>query len=436
MGYSALVTSAKSSGVAGLIGFAAAVAYLCATAGSRVAAAQTLSPQSLAAPSAPVVSGADILGSLTKPIGPAGISIADFMKKSLSEAKQGAADIPLSTAALVRALRDDAPAVESELKVLDDHFELVKAAAQQGDPTAGNALLAALALDRASGEKLTARLDSVDVVAARQVRSDLGEARRLLTSFIGNQTIASLLAQGSVRGALSGNTETNTAGTGSIGLALSRGKWALSGLITVASSIDTLRSGFGSFLLTPASGKGSLSTCLIDLHTPSIAGLWKGAPGARFWPGLHTYFTGANSTWQARTISPDATDTTFAFKQAAVLGIGALLNWRVSRGRLLNTPVQINVETGYSRRYLRGDVFADTAFVRTALDFPASSPLKKSWGAWESGFQMSIGAVTAGVQYYWIDGNNDRTFVSGLTNGQLIIAIAVAGNVVSGVLGQ
>jgi hypothetical protein len=115
--------------------------------------------------------------------------------------------------------------------------------------------------------------------------------------------------------------------------------------------------------------------------------------------------------------------------------LGALLNWRVKRGRLLNVPVQINVETGYSRRYLSGDVFADTAFIRGTLQSP-DSKVKKSWGAWESGFQMAIGAVTAGVQYYWIDGNNDKSFISGLTSGQLVIGIAVAGDVVSGVLSQ
>jgi hypothetical protein len=150
------------------------------------------------------------------------------------------------------------------------------------------------------------------------------------------------------------------------------------------------------------------------------------------------YVAGANSIWERQTLSPDPTDptaidTTRSHKQSAVLGLGALLKWRITHGLLLNVPVQISIESGYSRRYLRGDIFADTTFIRGTLQSPGEE-VRKSWGAWESGFQMAIGDVTAGVQYYWIDGNDDKSFISGLTSGQLIIGIAVAGDVVSGLM--
>jgi hypothetical protein len=324
---------------------------------------------------------------------------------------------------------------------LGDRYDLIVKAAQNGDPTAERTLLSALVLDRLSSNKLVDSLKVLDASigkdahAAEQVASDMTDARRLITQFTGDQILAALFAQGAVRNGLSGSASTATAGTGSIGLALSKRDWQLAGLVTVASSVDTLRSGFGSFLLSPASGKSSLSTFLVDLHTPPVARIWSKGELSPLWPAAHVYVAGSNSTWERRIISPSLVDTARSYKQAAVLGLGVLANWRIVRGRLLNVPIQINVETGYSRRYLRGDIFADTAFIRGTLQSPEPS-VRKSWGAWESGFQMAIGAVTAGVQYYWIDGNNDRSFISGLTSGQLIIGIAVAGDVVSGVLSR
>jgi hypothetical protein len=382
-----------------------------------------------------------LLAQLTKPTGPSGVSIAGFMAKGATTTPEAVKEIPVIFADLVRYLRGNPSAVINEVKTLGDRYDLIVKAAQNGDPTAERTLLSALVLDRLSSNKLVDSLKVLDASigkdahAAEQVASDMTDARRLITQFTGDQILAALFAQGAVRNGLSGSASTATAGTGSIGLALSKRDWQLAGLVTVASSVDTLRSGFGSFLLSPASGKSSLSTFLVDLHTPPVARIWSKGELSPLWPAAHVYVAGSNSTWERRIISPSLVDTARSYKQAAVLGLGVLANWRIVRGRLLNVPIQINVETGYSRRYLRGDIFADTAFIRGTLQSPESS-VRKSWGAWESGFQMAIGAVTAGVQYYWIDGNNDRSFISGLTSGQLIIGIAVAGDVVSGVLSR
>jgi hypothetical protein len=362
-----------------------------------------------------------------------GTSIASFMADAAKKTPTAGRDIPEISADLVRFLRGDPSTVVSELKSLGNRYDLIVSAAKNGDSTAQRTILAALFLDRPTMDKVVDSLRVVDSVAAGQLVSDITEARRLLAGYTGNVVTAALLAQGAVRSGLSGSSNAGTAGTGSIGLTFSQGSWQLTGLVTVASSVDTLRSGFGSFILTPASGRNSLSTFLVDLHTPSIARIWSKQEPSPLWPAAHVYFTGANSIWERLTPSADLADTAKSYKQAAVLGLGTLLSWQIKRGRLLNVPVQITVETGYSRRYLRGDVFADTAFIRGTLHPPDES-VKKSWGAWETGFQMGIGAVTAGVQYYWVDGNNDKSFISGLTSGQLVIGIAVAGDIVSGIL--
>lgn len=401
------------------------------------ARAQTLTPQNVPLLSGPTIQAASeqLIDGLSQPFGGAGVSIKAFVAETdKAKAQAEAKDIPLMTADLVRALRDDPTAIVTQVRLAGEHFDLVKAAADNPKPnrTAQHAMLASLALDRSSKEKLLHTLSDADSAAALRVRSDLEEARRLLGIYTGDQWSAALLAQGSVRGAAAGDSAEGSAGAGSVGLNMTKGDWTVSGLITVASSVDTLRSGFGAFLLTPASGKGSLSTALVDIYTPRIPRPWRWIPRGLM-PSLHAYAAGANSTWGIRDL---ADTTTFVFKQAAVLAWGALGNWQIVRGRLLNVPLQVNVETGYSYRYLKGDVFADTLFIKRALYAPSATKFDRSWGAWETGFQMRIGAVSAGVQYYWVNGHEDREFITGLTNGQLVIGIAVSGDVVSGVLVQ
>ncbi len=375
------------------------------------------------------------LDQLTWPISD-NISIRDIvLHPGKAENKTAAATLPALTADIVRDLRDDPGFVQAKLATLGKDLALVTAAAKGGSREAQGVLLSAVALDGGSSTTLLDSLKLASPDAEPKVRDDLREIRRILGTFTGDVLVGALFAQGSVKGAVSGGSDAAAAGTGSVGLRASRKGWSISGLVTVASSIDTLRDGFGSFLLTPASGKSSLSTMLIDFNTPHLGEIVPRLPYRFLWPALHVYLAGANSTWEARFISGEPAETTFQHRPAAVLGLGTLLNWRLFRGRILDTPVQMNVETGYAHRWLKGDVFSDTTFVRAALGVSADT-VSMAWGAWESGFQMSVGAVTAGVQYYWINGHDNRKFVSGLTNGQLVIAIAVSGEVVKGVLSQ
>jgi len=322
-----------------------AIASLGLVSRAQFAIAQTLQPTQrlsvLGETTAPnATSDKSLMAALTKPTGPEGVSIADFMGKNAIDTPEAKRDIPEVFADLVRYLRGDPSAVVNELKSLGDRYYMVVSAAQNDNVVAQNTLLAALALDRPSGDKLIDSLRVLDGATADKVASDIAEAQRLLASYTGDQIIASLLAQGAVRNGLSGSNDGATAGTGSIGLSLAKRDWQLAGLVTVASSIDTLRSGFGSFLLTPASGKGSLSTFLVDLHTPPVPSIWRKGRVSPLWPSLHVYFEGANSIWERATFSQNPTDpavidTTRSHKQAAVLGLGALLNWRIVRGRLL-----------------------------------------------------------------------------------------------------
>jgi hypothetical protein len=379
--------------------------------------------------------GSRLLDALSKPV-VGGVSLRDaVLDPTKQEVKDQAALLPTITASVVRAMRDEGGPVQRRLSLLSEDFDLVSAAAKDGNVVAQQALIAAVALDLVTSSKLLDSLFKLDRGVALSVQSDLREIRRLLSAYTGNELIGALLAQGSIRGAIAGSGEESGAGTGSVGFSAARKGWTLTGLVTVASSVDTIRDGFGSFLLTPATGKGSLSTFLVDFYTPSFGQIFPNLPKPDFWPALHTYLAGANSTWEAGIVRSPGADTTIERQSAGVLGVGLLANWRILRGRLLNTPVQVNVETGFSKRWLRGNIFADTTFIRGALRYPGDD-VPASWGAWETGFQMTVGAVTAGVQYYWINGKNNERFVSGLTSGQLVIALGVAGEVVSGVLGK
>ncbi|MBK6780953.1 MAG: hypothetical protein IPG75_15610 [Gemmatimonadetes bacterium] len=191
-----------------------------------------------------------------------------------------------------------------------------------------------------------------------------------------------LYADGTVRDAVGGSGgKDNTTGTGSVGLAVSfPSGWQLNTSVAVASTVDSVKDGFGASVLLPGSGKGKLSTFIFEVFAPPMPKLWH--------VGVHGYLSGGNSTW--------VTDTAHA-RNAAVMGVGlGVYRDFLCTCRLLDTDVAITSDGGVAVRTLQGNVAQSPTVLQAALH----GSKDRSFAGAEFGLALTIGSVRAGVQYY------------------------------------
>ncbi len=200
-----------------------------------------------------------------------------------------------------------------------------------------------------------------------------------------------------------------------VGLAVSfPSGWQLNTSVAVASTVDSVKDGFGASVLLPGSGKGKLSTFIFEVFAPPMPKLWH--------VGVHGYLSGGNSTW--------VTDSTHS-RNAAVMGVGlGVYRDFLCTCRLLDTDVAITMTAGLALRTLQGNVAQSPTVLQAALH----GSKDRSFAGAEFGLALTIGSVRAGVQYYQMGKADDDISVASLTGGQLVVGISVAGAIVSGPL--
>lgn len=312
-----------------------------------------------------------------------------------------------------RFARDSAGVLAAELDLYGRAREELDAAAKAGVPRAKMATVAAVAIDQKARAAVLAKVES-DTVKG-QIEAEASAISRALLGVAGRPVVA-LYADGTVREAVGGSGgKDNSTGTGSVGLAVSfPSGWQLNTSVAVASTVDSVKDGFGASVLLPGSGKGKLSTFIFEAYAPPMQKLWN--------IGLHGYVSGGNSTW--------VTDTA-RVRNAAVLGLGLGLYRDFLCGcRLLDTDVAITMTAGLAFRMLQGNAAQSPTVLQAALH----GSKDRSYAGAELGLALTIGSVHAGVQYYQMGKADDDISVASLTGGQLVVGISVAGAIVSGPL--
>ena len=214
-----------------------------------------------------------------------------------------------------------------------------------------------------------------------------------------------LLASGNVKSVLT-NDDAETASTnGSLGVLFSRKApfFALSALVNVAASEDTLTDGFGSSLLTP--GTGNLAG-ILDLQMPLPDRFLKNGPGRS---SLHLYTSVSSNTWKHEDQA----------ENIVVMGAGALLAYDIARAAN-NIEYGLRLEFGLTYRGLFGDIVSNGDFRDAALGTKV-----RHFPGIELGFAVKVANVNAGLTFYRFLDSTDST-IKGLSSGQLAGGISLS----------
>lgn len=241
---------------------------------------------------------------------------------------------------------------------------------------------------------------------------------------------ATLFAKGDVKGVATGGE--SSAATGALGLTMDTDRSMVQASLALASTQDSLTTGFGASVLTPGSGKA--------LSSGLLSGLFRFAPHAQLSAiiprALHIYGTASSSRWQDTVAFEQANGTTGPARPVSanvvVLGGGALLQHDLACCRVLDNPAVLTLEWGVGFRHLGGDITA----ADTALVFLRDSTLgtrSRFFGGPEVGLQITVNRVIGSLQlYHFWDGRGGD--VPGLTGLQMVTAFTIAADIFSGPL--
>jgi hypothetical protein len=227
-----------------------------------------------------------------------------------------------------------------------------------------------------------------------------------------------IFATGDIRGAATVNSSQNTTtGTGTLGVTYTSSKTVYSLKIAIASTQDSIKSGYGSFLLSPSNGS-ALKSGIFEIYK-------KITNDDKSW--VHFYVTMASSVWQ---IAQDNTTKTTVTKSASTAGLGLLYRRQLINGLVGNSPVGIDWELGLSGRWLGGDVRNLLLSDEGTAQYLAIFPTKKDiFIGPETGFSLNFGEVTGSFQAYYLF-KGDKP-IDGLTGLQVTAGLSVRADLIN-----
>jgi hypothetical protein len=255
----------------------------------------------------------------------------------------------------------------------------------------------------------------VDGPIKNAIKSEIAAIKQSIAKISG-PTIA-VFASGNIRNIATNDApEPTTTGTGTLGATYASSNHVLSVQFTVAATLDTTRSGFGSYLLAPLNGK-SLRSALIE-WLPKLN--WSD----RSW--LHLYGNFAASTWEVQKDS--------IYKNVTNMGLGVLYHHRIFEGLLAETEVGLDGEIGLAGRWLAGDIRNMLKQEVTTAKYLATFPTKRSFFTGiEAGFTLNFGQVVGSAQAFYFFPKKDEP-IDGLTGFQLSVGLSVRGDIIRGAL--
>ncbi|WP_432328154.1 hypothetical protein ACRQ5D_34310 [Mucilaginibacter sp. P25] len=297
--------------------------------------------------------------------------------------------------------------------------DLVQFNGNAGQPTSHIAVAYAILASQSSANIATYLNNNniaapADVTAIQQEISALKRAISQITS-----PSLAIFATGDVRGVAAGTTDPTAAtGTGTIGFTYASPKTIYTIKIAVASTQDTIKSGYGAFLLSPSNGS-PLKSGLFEVFRKLD---WDD----QSW--LHFYVTGATSTWQ---IAQDATTKVVTAKSASTVGAALLYRRQIINGTIGNTGVEGGYELGISGRWIEGDVRNLLQTEDGTKQYLNVFPSKRDhFLGFEGGFSLSFGQITAGLQAYYLFPKSGES-VDGLSGLQITAGISIRADLIN-----
>lgn len=228
-----------------------------------------------------------------------------------------------------------------------------------------------------------------------------------------------LFGEGAIQSYARGDSSQGSPATGSIGIQLLKPakneRWTAA--VTVASTVDTVDSGFGAVLLTAGAGVGFQSGFL-DVQREYDEG-WRSGFLTR---KLHAYATTARVRFALDSVG---------VREAVVVGLGVSRCASIGNGKIAENPFSLTVEAGLAWRALAGNIGGkDNRDLRRELLGTAG---RVFWGP-DLGMQITFRDIAASIHYYQLFDASERARVEGLTTGQVIASISIRGTILSGAL--
>lgn len=311
---------------------------------------------------------------------------------------------PLATADLAtwrnaaHTATTDAKGVRRAIELLGTDEGLVSSAP---DPRFIAAQLARISQDVPSLARAVAEIPSIPgrdsaLVCARQLAAlaDAFDRERASLSQV------SMFAEGNIRGVATGTSQASSA-TGALGIRLESSRYVWTASVNVASTLDTLRSGFGANILQIGVGSGG-AVFLTDVRIRAGA-----------ISGLHLSVGSSRTVWGLQPTPLSAT----------VLGGGVGFYRDVLHGQIQDNDVGLSFEGGLGVRYLSGDVRDADRSVDTLLNGDGRRTFK---GGYISS-QIRFGSIVALAQLSWYSGH-----VRSLSRVQLVAGFSVQAPIFKG----
>ncbi len=216
----------------------------------------------------------------------------------------------------------------------------------------------------------------------------------------------SIFADGNIQGLVT-NSENNSdaVASGAIGISVVKKHVIWVASINIASTTDTLTSGFGSVILTPASGK-QLTSGVLEFHLDEPFKLFSKPIG------IHAYASASSSKWLL-------TDTT---KAATVFGLGLTFVNKVIGSTKGDNSVYLGFEFGPTYRGIFGDISNYPSLYEKALGTKGNHLL-----GFEGGLKIKFNKITAGIQGFVLHDVEGKKKIDGVTSFQITGGISISG---------
>lgn len=213
----------------------------------------------------------------------------------------------------------------------------------------------------------------------------------------------SVFADGNIKGLIANQSSNQTATSGAIGISVKKSKTNWNAWINIASTIDTLKTDFGTIVLNPASGK-RFTSGLLEVYRQLNSNT-----------GCHLYASGSSSNWILK-------DT---LKSATVFGLGALFTYDIiPLTKAGENNLYFGFEVGPSYRGIFGNIINDKNFYSRIMGTEGNH-----FAGLEGGLKITFNNITAGLQGYWLWDWGYNKKIDGITSFQITGGISISGSI-------
>lgn len=251
-----------------------------------------------------------------------------------------------------------------------------------------------------------------------------------------------VLAEGNIKDVLGGSKATATA-AGSLGLQFVGNRHIVTGMVNVAGTEDTVRTGYGATLLVPAAGKG-LNAGMLALRTrfrqwsDTTCGDYDYAITCNL--GVRLRADASTRRWATKieriTSAPGATDSVervTEVRDVPTWGAGFGLWYAFFDGAIETTdnasrPVTMILDVGVAHRALRGDLGGEKPETEELRNRLLGTGRRNFTGA-EVGLTLVFDRIRSSFTYLWLNGHAD-----GLSRGQIVATVELRAPLASGLL--